>query len=202
MLRVGLTGGIGSGKSEVTRRLAARGAVIIDADVAARDVVEPGTTGLAAVVAAFGPQVLRPDGALDRDRLGDIVFADPAARARLEGIIHPLVRERMREREAAAPPEGIVVHAIPLLAEGGLAGGFDVVVVVDAPVEVQVERLIADRGMTREAALARIRAQADRSQRLALATFVVDNSGSLADLDRQVDGLWAGLQRRASTAAT
>jgi dephospho-CoA kinase len=202
VLRVGLTGGIGSGKSEVTRRLAARGAVIIDADAAARDVVEPGTTGLAAVAAAFGPQVLRPDGALDRDRLGEIVFADPAARARLEAIIHPLVRERMREREATAPPEGIVVHAIPLLAESGLACGFDVVVVVDAPVEVQAERLIADRGMTRDAALARIRAQADRSQRLALATFVVDNSGSLVDLDRQVDGLWAGLQRRASTAAT
>jgi dephospho-CoA kinase len=196
MLRVGLTGGIGAGKSEVSRRLADRGAVILDADVVAREVVAPGTEGLAEVVAAFGEGVLRPDGGLDRDRLGEIVFSDPGAREKLNAIVHPLVRDRMLELERAAGGAAIVVQDIPLLAENNLAGLFDVVVVVDVPPEVQVERL-AGRGMTREQAAARMGSQATREQRLAVATLVVDNSGTLADLDRRVDELWAELRRRA-----
>jgi dephospho-CoA kinase len=196
MLRVGLTGGIGAGKSEVSRRLADRGAVILDADVVARQVVAPGTPGLAEVVAAFGEQVLRPGGGLDRDRLGEIVFSDPAARGKLNAIVHPLVRDRMLELERAAGGAAIVVQDIPLLAENGLAGLFDVVVVVDVPPSLQAERL-AGRGMGREQAEARIASQASREQRLAVATLVVDNSGTLADLDRRVDELWAELCRRA-----
>jgi dephospho-CoA kinase len=196
MLRVGLTGGIGAGKSEVSRRLATHGAVVIDADVVARKVVEPGTPGLAEIVAAFGEKVLRPDGSLDRDRLGGIVFADPASRARLNAIVHPRVGERMAEIEQSAGDSAVVVHDIPLLTENNLAPGFDVVVVVDAPPEVQEERL-ARRGLTQEQALARMRAQASRDQRLAVATAVVDNSGTFADLDRRVSELWADLLRRA-----
>jgi dephospho-CoA kinase len=193
---VGLTGGIGAGKSEVSRRLADRGAVILDADVVARQVVAAGTPGLAQVVQAFGDGVLRPGGGLDRDRLGEIVFSDPAAREKLNAIVHPLVRDRMLELERAAGDAAIVVQDIPLLAENSLAGLFDVVVVVDVPPELQVERL-AGRGMGREQAEARMGSQASREQRLAVATLVVDNSGTLADLDRRVDELWAELCRRA-----
>lgn len=197
MLRVGLTGGIGSGKSEVAQRLAAHGAVVIDADAVAREVVEPGTPGLRAITGAFGDGVLRPDGSLDRARLGEIVFADPAARQRLNAIVHPLVGERMRQLERAAAGADVVVHDIPLLAENGLAAGFDVVVVVDAPPQHQLERL-ARRGMTQAQARARMAAQASREERLAIATLVVDNSGSLASLDRQAADLWAELRRRAA----
>ena len=198
MLRVGLTGGIGSGKSEVSRRLAAQGAVVIDADLIAREVVEPGTDGLAEVVEAFGPGVLRPDGGLDRARLGDIVFADPALRSKLNAIIHPRVARRMAELERAAGPGAIVVHDVPLIAENGRAGAYDVVVVVDAPPRIPAERLVRRRGMTREQARARMAAQASREQRLAIADIVIDNSGSLAELDRQVGDLWAQLRRRAA----
>jgi len=198
VLRVGLTGGIGSGKSEVSRRLAAQGAVVIDADLIAREVVEPGTDGLAEVVEAFGPGVLRPDGGLDRARLGDIVFADPALRSKLNAIIHPRVARRMAELERAAGPGAIVVHDVPLIAENGRAGAYDVVVVVDAPPRIQAERLVRRRGMTREQARARMAAQASREQRLAIADIVIDNSGSLAELDRQVGDLWAQLRRRAA----
>ena len=198
MLRVGLTGGIGTGKSEVSRRLAAQGAVVIDADLIAREVVEPGTDGLAEVVEAFGPGVLRPDGGLDRARLGDIVFADPALRSKLNAIIHPRVARRMAELERAAGPGAIVVHDVPLIAENGRAGAYDVVVVVDAPPRIQAERLVRRRGMTREQARARMAAQASREQRLAIADIVIDNSGSLAELDRQVGDLWAQLRRRAA----
>jgi dephospho-CoA kinase len=197
VLRVGLTGGIGSGKSEVSRRLAAYGAVVIDADQIAREVVEPGTEGLAEVVAAFGPEVLTPDRALDRARLGDIVFADPELRGKLNAIVHPRVASRMAELERDAAGS-IVVHDVPLIAENGRAGAYDVVVVVDAPPKVQAERLIRRRGMTREQALARMAAQASREQRLAIADIVIDNSGSLAELDRQVGDLWAELRRRAA----
>ncbi len=197
MFRVGLTGGIGAGKSEVTRRLAAHGAVIIDADLIAREVVEPGTPGLAGVTAAFGAGVLRPDGSLDRDRLGGIVFADAGERARLNAIVHPLVRARMRELEEAAGSGAIVVHAVPLIAESGLAASYDLVVVVDAPPKVQLDRLVRHRGLSREQAAARMAAQASREQRLAIAGIVVDNSSSLAELDRQVGELWAELRRRA-----
>ena len=202
MLRVGLTGGIGSGKSEVSRRLAAHGAVIIDADVAARAVVAPGTPGLARVAEAFGTGVLGPDGALDRERLGAIVFRDPASRATLNGIVHPLVGEWMRtaERAAVAASGGdvIIVHDVPLLAENRRAGDFDLVIVVDVPPELQLARLVSQRGMTPDQARARLAAQASREQRLAVADLVIDNSGSLDDLDRRVAEVWADLTRRAA----
>jgi dephospho-CoA kinase len=199
VLRVGLTGGIGSGKSEVSKRLAGYGAIVIDADAVAREVVEPGTEGLAEVVAAFGQEVLLPGGSLDRPRLGDVVFADPDLRDRLNAIVHPRVGARMAELERTAGPGAIVVHDVPLIAESGRAGGYDVVVVVDAPPRVQIKRLVRTRGMTRDQAEARMAAQATREQRLAIADIVIDNSGSLAELDRQVRGLWPELRRRAAS---
>ena len=202
MLRVGLTGGIGSGKSEVSRRLAAHGAAIVDADLAAREVVEPGTPGLGQIAAVFGPEVIRPDGRLDRDRLGQLIFAEPGLRAKLNAIVHPLVHERMgqldREAMAAAGPGGIVVHDVPLLTENGLAGGFDAVVVVDAPEDQQARRLTAERGMSAGQARERMAAQASREQRLAIADIVVDNSGTMEDLDRRVEEVWAVLRDRAA----
>jgi dephospho-CoA kinase len=196
VLKVGLTGGIAAGKSEVSRRLAERGAVIIDADAVAREVVAPGTRGLAEITAAFGPGVLDADGALDRGRLGEIVFADPALLGRLNAIVHPLVAERMLEIERTAPPDAIVVHDVPLLAENRLAGRYDVVVVVDVPAEVQLDRLTRLRGMPEDQARERMDAQASRAERLGVADIVVDNSGPLAELDRRVDGLWEELSRR------
>ena len=196
LLRVGLTGGIGAGKSEVSRRLAAQGALVIDADAIAHEVVGPGTAGLAEVVAAFGDEVLDGRGELDRARLGDLVFADPQLRSKLNAIVHPLVAARMRELEDAAPPGTIVVHDVPLIAENNLAGSYDLVVVVDVPPRIQLDRLIRHRGLRREQARVRISAQAGREQRLAIAGIVVDNSGSLAELDRQVGELWAELRRR------
>jgi dephospho-CoA kinase len=205
VLRVGLTGGIGSGKSEVSRRLAGHGAVIVDADLAARAVVAPGTPGLAQVADAFGPGVLRPDGALDRERLGAIVFADPAALQKLNAIVHPLVRDWMQTAERAAlaeaGDEAIIVHDVPLLAEGRGPSGFDLVIVVDVPPELQVERLVSQRRMTEDQARARMAAQSSREQRLAVADLVIDNSGSLEDLDRRVAEVWADLERRAAAQA-
>jgi dephospho-CoA kinase len=204
MLRVGLTGGIGSGKSEVSRRLAALGAAVIDADKAARDVVAPGTPGLAQVVDAFGPGVLGADGALDRPKLGEIVFGDDAARAKLNGIIHPLVHARMRDAEEQAIADGgdsaVIVHDIPLLAEGGRArsAGFDLVIVVDVPPEVQTDRLVRLRGMPARQAAARMAAQATREQRLAIADIVIDNAGTLADLGKRVQEVWDDLRVRAA----
>lgn len=199
MLKVGLTGGIGSGKSEVTRRLAALGAYVVDADVLAREVVEPGTPGLAAVAAEFGAEVLRPDGSLDRDRLGAIVFADPAARARLNAIVHPLVGAATAERFAAAPADAIVVHDVPLLVEVGLAAAYDVVIVVAATPETQGSRLVRARGMSADEARSRIAAQAPLADKLAVADFVITNDGSLDDLDRQVQAVWLALQDRLRT---
>ncbi|HEY2489538.1 MAG TPA: dephospho-CoA kinase [Streptosporangiaceae bacterium] len=196
MLKVGLTGGIAAGKSEVSRRLAERGAVIIDADAVAREVVAPGTRGLAEITAAFGPGVLDAGGALDRGRLGEIVFADSALLGKLNAIVHPWVAERMLEIERAAPPDAIVVHDVPLLAENRLAGQYDVVVVVDVPAEVQLDRLTRQRRMPEDQARERMDAQASRAERLEIADIVVDNSGSLADLDRRVDGLWEELTAR------
>jgi dephospho-CoA kinase len=201
MLRVGLTGGIGAGKSEVSKRLAAQGAVIIDADQIAREVVAPGTDGLAEVIDAFGSGVLGADGGLDRARLGDVVFADPAKLARLNSIVHPRVGARMSELEEQARPGAIVVHDVPLIAENGLADAYDLVVVVDVPPRIQLDRLVRQRGMTRDQARARMAAQAGRDQRLAIAGIVVDNSGSLAELDRQVGELWTELRRRAAMAS-
>jgi dephospho-CoA kinase len=201
MLRVGLTGGIGAGKSEVSRRLGAQGAVVIDADVIAREVVAPGTDGLAEVIEAFGAGVLGPDGALDRVRLGELVFADQQQLASLNSIVHPRVGARMRELEQAAGPGSVVVHDVPLIAENGLASGYDLVVVVDVPPRIQLDRLARLRGMSREQAQARMAAQANREQRLSIADIVVDNSGSLAELDRQVGELWSELRRRAVIAS-
>ncbi len=198
MLRVGLTGGIGAGKSEVSRRLAERGAVVIDADAVAREVVEPGSPGLAAVAEAFGPGVLKPDGSLDRPRLAEIVFADPASREKLNAIIHPLVGERMRDLGRGAAPDAIVVQDVPLLAENGLAHGYDAVIVVDVPPQLQLERLVRERGMSQGQARDRMAAQATREQRLAVADIVIDNSGPLADLDKRVDEVWAELGKLAA----
>ncbi|GAA2101543.1 dephospho-CoA kinase [Actinomadura alba] len=200
MLRVGLTGGIGSGKSEVSKRLVALGAELIDADLIAREVVRPGTPGLAAIVAEFGEGILLPDGTLDRPALGSIVFADDERRAALNAITHPLIARRSAELLEAAAPGAVVVFDMPLLVEKGLAGLQDVVVVVDVPVEVQVERLMERRGMTEADARARIAAQASREQRRAVATHVIDNSGSLEELDKRVDALWAELTARAASA--
>jgi dephospho-CoA kinase len=201
VFRVGLTGGIGAGKSEVSSRLAEHGVIVIDADTVAREVVAPGTPGLAEVTAVFGPGVLSQDGSLDRTRLGEIVFADAGLRAQLNAIIHPLVAARMRELEQQAGPGALIVHDVPLIAENGLAGNYDIVVVVDVPPRIQLDRLIRQRGLTREQASARIAAQASREQRLAVAGIVVDNSGSLAELDRQVGELWAELRRKVNARA-
>lgn len=194
---MGLTGGIGAGKSEVTRRLASFGAVVIDADELAREVLAPGTEGLEAVVAAFGPAVLRPDDSLDRDRLGRIVFADEAQRERLNAIVHPRVGRRAAELCGAAPNGAVVVHDVPLLVENGLAGEYDLVVVVDAPLEVQRDRLVRLRAMPEEQARARVGAQASREQRRAVADAVIDNSGSLENLESEVRDLWERLEAEA-----
>jgi dephospho-CoA kinase len=196
VLRIGLTGGIGSGKSEVSRLLAAHGALVIDADVLAREVVEPGTPGHAEVVDAFGGDVLADDGSLDRAALGARVFGDHGARRRLEAIIHPRVRARAAEIEAAAGPDAIVVHDIPLLVETGQQDDFDGVIVVDAPIELQVERLIRQRGMSANEARGRIEAQASRQQRTGAADWIVDNTGSLADLETAVTQVWEELSDR------
>ncbi|GAA2721081.1 MULTISPECIES: dephospho-CoA kinase [Streptomyces] len=197
MLKVGLTGGIGAGKSEVSRLLAAYGAVIVDSDRIAREVVEPGTPGLAAVAAEFGPGVLTPEGALDRPRLGAVVFNDPDRLAALNAIVHPLVRARSAELEAAAGPDAVVVHDVPLLAENGLAPLYDLVVVVDASTDTRLERLVRLRGMTPDEARARMAAQATRAQRLAVADVVITNDGPLDALEPQVRALWEQLRERA-----
>ncbi|MEV4442307.1 dephospho-CoA kinase [Streptomyces sp. NPDC049577] len=198
MLKVGLTGGIGAGKSEVSRLLAAHGAVIVDADRIAREVVEPGTPGLAAVVAEFGPGVLTAEGALDRPALGAVVFADAARLAALNAIVHPLVAARSAELEAAAPPDAVVVHDVPLLAENGLAPRYHLVVVVDAGDDTRLDRLVRLRGMTPDEARARMAAQATREARLAVADIVIDNDGSLEALRTQVDEVWDRLAQRAA----
>lgn len=194
MTQVGLTGGIGSGKSEVARRFAARGAVLIDSDVLAREVVAPGTDGLAAVVAEFGEGVVGTDGSLDRPALGALVFGDDDARRRLEALVHPRVRERSAAIAAGAGPDAVVVHDIPLLVETGQASRFDAVVVVDVPEQVQIERLRTSRGMSAEEAESRIAAQATRTQRTGVADFVIDNTGSLAELETRVDQVWRALR--------
>jgi dephospho-CoA kinase len=187
---IGLTGGIGAGKSAAARRLAHHGAVVIDSDVLAREVVAPGTDGLAAVVEAFGPGVLGPDGALDRPALGARVFDDETARRRLEQIIHPRVRSRTAELAAAAPADAVVVNDVPLLVEIGIAPTYHLVVVVSAGDELRVRRLVETRGMTAEQAAARIAAQADDEQRRAAADVVLPNEAGLAELDALVDRLW------------
>jgi dephospho-CoA kinase len=190
IVMVGLTGGIGAGKSEVARRLAELGARVIDADRLAREAVAPGTEGLAEVVSVFGAELLGPDGALDRPALGRRVFGDDDARHRLETIIHPRVRARTAELIAEAPPGSVVVNDVPLLVEAGLAPGFDVVVVVQADEAARVRRLMDIRGMSEAEAHARIAAQATDEQRRAVADVVLHNDGSLEDLRAAVDNLW------------
>ncbi len=200
MLRVGLTGGIGSGKSEVARLLGELGAVVVDYDALAREVVAPGTPGLAAVVDSFGPEVLGSDGTLDRARMADLVFADPAARSRLEAIVHPLVALAAEQRTAGLAGHAVVVHEIPLLVEAGLAGRFDVVVVVTASPDTQLDRLARGRGMTPETAAARMGAQTPVTDKVAVADVVIANDGSLEDLRDQVHALWRRLRDRPTTA--
>jgi dephospho-CoA kinase len=192
-VRVGLTGGVASGKSTVSSMLRELGAVVIDADQLAREVVAPGTEGLAEIVTAFGDGVLTPEGELDRPGMAAIVFGDEEARRRLEGIIHPRVRRRGAELEAAAGPDSVVVHDIPLLAETGRPSAFDAVVVVDVPVETQVRRMVELRGMSRDEAEARIAAQASREDRLAIATHVIDNTGTPEDLRERVAEVFESL---------
>ncbi|MBA2950997.1 dephospho-CoA kinase [Streptomyces himalayensis] len=201
MLRVGLTGGIGAGKSEVSRLLVECGAVLIDSDKIAREVVEPGTPGLAAIVEAFGEEVLRADGSLDRPKLGSIVFADAGRLAVLNSIVHPLVRDRSAELEAAAPDDAVVIHDVPLLAENSLGPLYDAVVVVDASPATQLDRLVRLRGMTEEDARARMAAQATREKRLEIADIVIDNDVPLAELRQRVQTVWRELAERASGAA-
>jgi dephospho-CoA kinase len=198
MLKVGLTGGIGAGKSEVSRLLVSYGAVLVDADRIAREVVEPGTPGLASVVETFGPGILAADGTLDRPALGAIVFADPERLAALNALVHPLVGARSAELERAAGPDAVVVHDVPLLTENGLAPLYDLVVVVDATPATQLDRLVRLRGMTESDARARMAAQATREQRLAVADLVVDNDGPLEDLEPQVRKVWSELTARAA----
>jgi len=193
MLRVGLTGGIGSGKSSVSAILAEHGAVVIDADLLAREVVAPGTPGLAEILIAFGPDVVDAKGGLDRTAMGRRVFEDAAARERLEAIIHPRVRARAAEIESHTADDAVVVHDIPLLVETGQEGQFDAVVVVDCPPAVQVDRLVTQRGMSRVEAQSRVAAQASREERLAVADHVIDNYGAFEQLRAAVDQLWATL---------
>jgi dephospho-CoA kinase len=198
-MRVGLTGGIASGKSTVSAILRELGAVVIDADALAREVVAKGTPGLAAVVEEFGPELLTAEGELDREAMGALVFADEGARRRLEAIVHPLVFERIVALETQAPDGAVVVHDIPLLAESGRAagpdrGGFDAVVVVDVPHEVQVERMVRDRGWTEDDALARIAAQAAPHDRRAIATYLIENTGTIEDLRAQVEKIYGELR--------
>lgn len=193
-VRVGLTGGIASGKSTVSRMLEAKGALVIDADQLARAVVEPGTEGLRQVVEAFGSDVVDSAGRLDRARLGALVFGDPGRRIRLEQIVHPLVRAEAARLEAEARADQVVVHDIPLLVETGQQGDFDLVVVVDATPATQVERLVRTRGMSADAAGERIAAQAGREERRAAADEVILNDGSLDDLGTAVERLWRRIQ--------
>ncbi len=198
MLLVGLTGGIGSGKSTVARMLAARGAVVLDADRLAREAVDPGTPGHTAVVGRFGLGILTAEGAVDRKALADLVFADPRARRDLEAIVHPEVRRRfLEEVERCRGTERVVVFDSPLLVETGQHRAFDLLIVVSAPVEAQVARLAADRGMSEEDVRSRIAAQMPLEEKAAAADIILDNDGTMEELERQVDRLWPELEARA-----
>lgn len=191
MLRIGLTGGIGSGKSTAAARLVEHGAVLADADRLAREVVAPGEPAMAEIAERFGPDVVAADGSLDRAALGALVFADDAARRDLEGITHPRIAERTAAIAATVPPDGVLVHDVPLLVEGGLAGRYDLVVVVGADEETRVRRLVETRGMGEEDARSRIRAQATDAQRREVADVWLDNGGTEEELRAAVDRLWA-----------
>lgn len=192
MLKVGLSGGIGSGKSTVSARLKAHGAVVIDSDLIAREVVGARTVALADIAERFGNNVLTQDGALDRAALGAIVFTDPCARADLEAITHPKIAERTQQLFAEAPTDAIVVHDVPLLVEKSMGGGYHLVVIVGAPEEVRLRRLVGERGMDPAHAQARIDSQASDDARRAAADVWLDNTGTSADLEAAVDALWHG----------
>jgi dephospho-CoA kinase len=193
VIKVGLTGGIGSGKSEVARLLAGHGAVVIDADDLARRAVAPGTEGLVRVVAEFGPDVLAADGSLDRSKLARVVFADADRLAALNAIVHPYVGRRSAEIMSEAPTGAVVVYDVPLLVENNLQEHYDVVVVVEASPETQVARLTLERGMTEPEARSRMAAQADREQRAAVADVIIDNNGDRSALQAQTDAFWERL---------
>lgn len=197
MQRIGLTGGIAAGKSVVASHLAELGAVVIDSDRLARDAVKPGSIGLEQVTEAFGPDILAADGSLDREALGRIVFADPAALARLNAIVHPIVRRLAAEREAAAATidaAAVVVHDIPLLIETGQAETFHLLVVVHTPAEQRIRRLVAERGLSDDEARARVATQADDATRVAVADVILDGTGTVEELRAQVDDLWVRIQ--------
>lgn len=202
MLLVGLTGGIGSGKTTVARMLERRGAVVFDADVLARKAVEPGTPGFKAVVERFGASVLAPGGDLDREALASIVFADPAARRDLEAIVHPEVRRMFAEAcEAYRDTDAVVVFSAPLLVETGMHTAFDVLIVVSTTERTQIERLMRGRGMSEAQIRARIAAQAPLEEKAAVADILIDNEGTLEELEAQVDRVWADLRARAAAEA-
>lgn len=190
MTLIGLTGGIGSGKSTIARRLADHGAVIIDADNVAREVVEPGTPALAQIVATFGPHFLTQEGSLNRGALGEIVFSDPHKRQLLNDIVHPAVRERTAELFAQSPEDSIVVYDVPLLVETSNEYRFDAIIVASAPETVRIERLMEHRGMLESEAAARIESQAPEEERLKIANHVIDTSGDISHTYAQVDALW------------
>jgi dephospho-CoA kinase len=191
VLKVGLTGGIGAGKSTVAARLRELGAAVVDSDAIARAVLEPGSPGLAAVVAAFGSGVLAAEGSLDRAALGALVFADDERRRSLEAITHPRIARLTAEQMAAAAPDAVVVHDVPLLVELGMADRYDLVVVVDAPVDVRVERVVRTRGSSEADARARVAAQATTEQRRAVADVWIDTDRDRADVEADVDRLWS-----------
>ena len=202
MLLVGLTGGIGSGKSTVSRMLEKRGAVVFDADVLAREAVAMGTPGYDHVVERFGANILHPGGDIDREALASIVFADPAARRDLEAIVHPEVRRLFAEgTERHEGTEAVVVFSAPLLVETGMHTAFEVLIVVSAPVQTQIARLLRERAMSEDAIRARIAAQLPIEDKAAVADVIVDNEGTLEDLERQVDRIWGDLETRALSSA-
>lgn len=196
MVRIGLTGGIGSGKSTVAALLAEHGAVVIDADQIARDLVEPGEPALAALVTEFGPRILQADGSLSRGELARLAFSDPVATERLNAIMHPLIGAESARRMAAGPSDGVVVYDMPLLVEAGQRDLVDLVVVVDVPEEIQVDRAVRQRGLDEEDVRRRMEVQAVREDRLAVADVVIDNSGDLAATRAQVEALWAQISGR------
>lgn len=195
MTTIGLTGGVGSGKSTVAGLFAQHGALVIDADAVAREVVAPGTPALAEIVDAFGPTVLTADGSLDRPALAGIVFTDPAARAALNAITHPRIGARTAELMAQAAPDQVIVHDVPLLVENGLAPAYDLVVVVEAAEDIRLTRLLA-RGMSDDDARRRMAAQATDAERRDVADVVIANNGDLGSLAAQVDAVWQQITPR------